>query len=226
MHIKKTFFAFLALFFAVISCKKSETTTPAVVYKYMSSTSGSTWQYSMTNNLTATTTNYTRTSTTRDSTINGRAYHVFTNSSTGGSEYYFTTGNDYYNFRTLGLNLGNATFEDNYLKDNSPAGTSWAQSLSLIVPGVPFPVPITVTYTIAEKGINRTVNSIAYTDVIHISGTITSSLIPAANLTTDINNYYARKVGMIETSNKFNLNFMGITQNTDNKTILLLSDIK
>ena len=224
--MKKIFFAFLALFLVGISCKKSETATPAVVYKYMSSTSGSTWQYSMTNNLTATTTNYTRTSTTRDSTINGRAYHVFTNSSTGGSEYYFTTGNDYYNFRTLGINLGSSTFEDLYLKDNSPAGTSWAQNLSLVVPGVPFPVPITVTYTIAEKGVNRTVNSIAYTDVIHIVGAITSSLIPAANLTTDINNYYARKVGMIETSNKFNLNFMGITQNTDNKTLLLSSDIK
>ena len=121
--MNKTYLAFLALVLAGTGCKKSSDTPAAVLSKYMSITAGSTWQYRLVNNLTLMITNYTLTSTSRDSVINGRSYHVFSNSNTGGSEYYLISGNDYFTFRTLGIALGNAQLEDLYLKDNSPVPT-------------------------------------------------------------------------------------------------------
>lgn len=215
-----------ALILASVACNKNTTTPdPVVPDKYMSFSSGSSWNYRQLNNLTSVTTNYVVSSTTRDSIINGKTYHVFTNSNTGGNEYYYTTGNDYFTYRLLGA-LGNAAVEDNYLKDNAPVNFSWSQAYNISVPGVPFAVPVTVTYTIKETGISRTVNGIAYTDVIHSSGVITSALVPSASLVTDIQNYFARKYGMIETRNKLSLNFMGITQNVDNTNTLVSAVIK
>ena len=218
--------ALLILLTVLFACKKSSDSSTTVAEKYISVTSGSTWQMRLVDNTTAATTNYTVTSTNRDSTINGKAYHVFTNSNTGINEYNFISGNDYYTFRTLGLTLGSAQVETIYLKDNSSAGTTWAQTINLTVPGIPFPVPITITYTIAEKGVSRTVNGIAYTNVIHVTMAISSSLVPSSGLTTDIQSYYAPKFGLIENTNKVNLNFSGFVQSTDTKTILLSADIK
>ena len=224
--MKMKYLAFFILATAGLACKKTSTVPdPVVLPKYLSISAGSTWNYRLVNNLTATSTDYVLASTNRDTSINGKAYHVFTNSNTGNNEYYFNTGNDYFTFRTLGA-LSNVQLEDLYLKDNSIVGTSWPQTVNLTIPGVPFPVPVTITYTIQETGISKTINGIAYTDVIHISGKITSTLLPPANLVTDIHNYFARKYGIIETNNILNLNFMGIIQNTNNKTILLSADIK
>jgi len=224
--MRTTYLAFFTLLTGFCACKKSSDSTVVPSEKYMSITAASTWQLRVVDNIATTTTNYTVTSTNRDSTISGRAYHVFTNSSTGSNEYYFISASDYYTFRTLGLTLANAQVETIYLKDNLSAGAVWTQTLSLTVPGVPFPVPVTITYTLAEKGISRTVNGIAYSNVIRVSTVISSSLIPAGGLTTDIQSYYAPKFGLIENTNKVNLNFMGLVQNTDTKTILLSADIK
>ena len=224
--MRKTLFPLFGLLTAFFGCSKSSDNTVVVADKYMSTTAASTWQMRQTDNIAATTTNYTITSTNRDSTIFGKAYHVFTNSNTGINEYYFISGNDYYTFRTLGLALGNAKVETIYLKDNSPVGTVWTTSINLTVPMIPFPVPVTLTYTLAEKGISRTVNGITYSNVIHITMAITSSLVPPAGLTTDIHSYYAPKFGLIENTNKVNLNFSGFTQTTDTKTILVSADIK
>lgn len=224
--MKNTYLALFTLLITVCSCKKSSDTNAAGDDKFMSLTPASSWQLRLVNNTTITTTNYTVTSTSRDSTINGKAYHVFTNSNTGGNEYYNITASDYYTFRTLGLALGSQQVETIYLKDNAPMGTVWSQSINVTVPGVPIPVPVTLTYTLTEKGISRTVNGIAYTNVIHISMGISSSLVPSASLTSDIQSYYAPKVGLIENTNKVHLNYMGLVQNTDTKTILLSADIK
>ena len=224
--MRTTYLAILTFLLGFCSCKKgSDDSTPATD-KYMSITSASTWQLRLVDNMASTSTNYTVTSTNRDSSIAGKAYHVFTNSNSGINEYYFISGTDYYTFRTLGLTVGNAQVETVYLKDNASAGTVWNQTINLTVPGIPIPVPVTFTYTLAEKGISRTVNNIAYTNVIHVTTAISSSLIPAANLTTDIQSYYAPKFGLIENTNKINLNYMGLAQTTDTKTILLSADIK
>jgi len=224
--MRNRYLAFFTLLLAISACKKSDTTVVVVADKYMSITANSTWQMRVVDNVAVTTTNYTVTSTNRDSTVGSKAYHVFTNSNTGVNEYYFISGNDYYTFRTLGLTLGSATIETIYLKDASSVGTTWTQTQNLTVPGIPFPVPVTLTYKVEEKGISRTVNGVAYSNVIRVSLALSSSLVPPASLTTDIQSYYAPKFGLIENTNKVNLNYMGFVQNTDTKTILLSADIK
>ena len=77
-----------------------------------------------------------------------------------------------------------------------------------------------------EKGISRTVNSTSYSDVIHVSTTISSALIPAASLTTVINSYYAPKYGLIENSSVVHLDFAGIVQDVDTETKLVNATLK
>src|SRR6185312_6401417 len=103
-------------------------------------------------------------------------------------------------------------FENLYLKNNVDGGTQWTQNLSVTVTGVPLAIPLTITYTIAEKGISKTVNNQSYTNVIHVTASISSSLIPPSALTSSINMYYAPKYGMIASSTIINLNYSGVVK--------------
>jgi len=222
MKIKPLLFPAFMLF--ALSCKKTEHTNTPQQDKYLTTSTGSTWNYHVTDSSGTTPLNsdYMITSTAKDSLINGRSYHVFNNSN-GGNQYFNITGNDYYQFDSLPAGLGAATFERLYLKDNAAVGVSWTQSLTVTMSGIP--VPVTLTYNIVEKGISRTVNGTSYSDVIHVSTSISSSLIPSASLTTSINSYYAKKYGMIENSTAINLNFMGFVQNIKVETKLVSANI-
>lgn len=226
--MKKIIFALLAICGAVSSCKKDSTSTPTENIKYMSYTANSTWNYEVLNNLTSLTTSYTLTSTSRDSTINGKAYHVFTNSSGSANEYYFLSGSDYYNFQNLPATLSGNAIENIYLKDNAAANTSWSQSYAVTASGIP--LTITIVNTIAEKGMSKTVNAIAYTDVVHVTSAVSVSLLgtplPAGAVTSDVQSFYAKKYGLIQSNNKIKINYSGIVSNTDQQTILKSSDIK
>ncbi|MDB5278115.1 MAG: hypothetical protein JWR61_3070 [Ferruginibacter sp.] len=225
--MKKIIFGLLVVCSGIAACKKDTVTSPADTVKYMSFTANSSWNYALTDNLTAVTTNYTITSTDRDSTINSKAYHVFTNSG-GANQYYFLSGSDYYNFQNLPATLSGNLFENIYLKDNAAAGTSWSQNYSVTTSGVP--LTITIVNTIAEKGISKTVNNIAYTDVTHVMSTIAVSAfgipLPASAITSDVQSFYAKKYGLIQSVNKININYSGIVSNTDQQTILKSADIK
>jgi len=226
--MKNKILSFLALAITAISCEKNDNPTPPPVPdKYMSYTAGSTWNYELVNNVTSTTSTFTLTSTSRDSTSSGKSYHVFTNSS-GANEYYNLTGNDYYNFRTLSAALGGSSIETNYLKDNAAVGATWAQSFPVVASG--FALNITLTGTITEKGISKTVKGTTYNDVIHVTTVMTISVggvpLPAAALVTDIQSFYSPKFGMIQTVNKINLNYAGIVDRTDQLTSLISATIK
>ncbi len=209
---------------AFFSCKKSN--TPTAPDPFMSFAPGLTWQYRVTDNSTNTTTNYTLTSTSRDTLVGSRTYRVFTNSNGNTSEYYNQSGNEYYTFRGLGGGVAGGTqLELLYLKSDAAVGTTWSQSFNLTIPNVPLPVPIVINYSIAEKGATRVVNGITYNNVTRVNSSVSSSLIPATGLTSDIQNYIAPKYGNIESINKININFSGITQNVDTKTVLITSNI-
>jgi hypothetical protein len=213
------------LLLAAFSCKKSDpgNNTPD---PFMSFTPGLTWQYRVTDNGTGNSTNYTLTSTSRDTLVGSRTYRVFTNSNGNTSEYYNQSGNEYYTFRGLGGGVAGGTqLELLYLKGDAAVGTTWSQSFNLTVPNVPLPIPITINYSIAEKGATRVVNNVTYNNVTRVNSNITSTLIPATGLTSDIQNYIAPKYGNIESINKININFSGITQNVDTKTVLITSTV-
>lgn len=214
------------IFFSACGKKDSTTTNPPTADTYINTNTGSSWTYHEDDSSAATpkSTDYTLISTSTDTTINVRKYHVYSYSY-GGSQYLNLSGNDYYQFDSI-PGSGGVTLERLYLKDNSPKGTSWSQSVNLAVPGLPITIPLTITNTIAEKGISITVNGVPYNNVIHVTATISSASIPAASLTSSIDSYYTQNYGLIENKSLLNLNYVGVSQNVNIHTFLKSSVLK
>jgi hypothetical protein len=223
--MKMPFVAFLALGSTLISCKKpQETPDPVpVATTYMSMTAGNSRTYETKDNTTTTTTTNTSTSTNRDSSIIGKNYHVFTNSNGAANDYYNLTGTDYYTYRSISAALSTPPIEVIYLKD-AAANTSWSQTVNVPVTGLPTPVPVIFTNNITAKGLNKTVNGKAYTDVVQVTTTVAVTGLPPGSVTTDIQSYYAPKYGLIENKNKISLPLLTI--NIDQNTILKSSVIQ
>lgn len=222
--MKYIFFVFSLFILVITGCKKDKSPENNNTENFMSLSPGSTWTYETQNNLTAAVTTNMVTSSSKDSLINAKTYHVFLNSNGFPNDYYNITGNDYFTFRNLGLTAGNVVVESIYLKANGAAGINWSQVVNVPVAGFPSPIPVTYTNTITAKGISKTVNGISYTNVIHTTTTIAVAGLPPGSITTDIQSYYAPKVGLIESKNKINLSLLSI--NIDQNTILKSSSIK
>lgn len=222
----KTFVFFLSVALIFSACKKNDSgSTITTTDVYVNTTAASSWSYQQTD-LSGTNppSNYTVTSSSNDTTINSRKYHVY-NYSYGGSEYLGVDGHDYYQYDSIPVS-GGINIERLYLEDNASVGTSWNQNFSLTIPGVPLPVPLTVSNNIKERGISRTVNGTTYTNVIHVSTSLTSALIPASSFSSSIDSYYAPKYGLIENTTVINLNYLGLVENINVKTQLMSSDLK
>ena len=220
------------LLFTVSCSKKSGDMQITPAASYLNTSGGSSWNYHKIDSShidslhpTPVNSNYTITSTAKDTSINARTYHIYTNSA-GGYQYFNLSGNNYYQFDSLPAGLGNAAFEELYLKDNAAVGATWSQTQTVMVTGSPAPVPVLLSFSIAEKNISRIVNATNYTNVIHVSATISSSFIPAASLTSSINNYYAPNFGLIESSTKINLNYLGLLENVNLSVKLLNANLK
>ncbi|MEO6538837.1 MAG: hypothetical protein ABIT07_13295 [Ferruginibacter sp.] len=207
------------------SCSHDPVPVPAdpLAVKYMTTTAGSKWNYEAIDNVSLTTSLYSLTSTSRDSTIGGKQFHVYLNSSTNASEYYNITGGDYYSYQSLPAALGGTKAENLYLKSNAAINFTWSQSYPVTISGVP--ITVNVTNKIIEKSISKTVNGTTYTQVIHVETTLAIPGIPSTSLTTDIQSYYAPKVGLIENNTKINLNYLTIVNNTNSQTKLKTTNI-
>lgn len=219
--MKMSCLVFTALLFAAVSCQK---TVPKKVQQqavYLNVSTGSSWSYHEIDSSATipVISDYTLTCKSTDTLIDNKTYHIYSNSA-GGFQYLNLTGDDYYQFDSLPAGLGAAAFENLYLKDNVAVGTNWTQNLSVMVPGFPILVPLTISYSIAEKGISRTVNGQIYSNVIHVTTAISSSAIPAADLTTNINMYYAPNFGLIDNSTIVNLNYSGVMEHVNIKAQL------
>jgi hypothetical protein len=224
--MKKTlFWCIIALPFFTTSCKK-DGGTPAPAVKFMSLTTGSIWNYKLTNNPSTTplVSNYSVTASNRDTTINSKTYKVFTSTAATGNEYYNITGSDYYTFRKLPASLGGNSIEVLYLKDNLNTNETWTQSvpLSVTVSGFPLNLILTFNNKIAQKGITKIVNGITYNDAVDVETTLSITGIPVAyTLVTDIHYYYAPKVGQVENKTKIDFTVTGTpTTNFEQKTEL------
>lgn len=174
-------------------CGKDETSTPATDYSPL--TANSTWTYQISTGGT-----YTLTSTNRDTTISGKTFHVFTNSN-GGNNYMGKSGNDYYRFGILPGIAPNG-FDETYLKDNVDVNGTWTITQNATAPGIPTPIPVKLTYTIAEKGVQKVVNGKTFTNVIHVKLNISALEIQGGN--GDF--YYSAGVGLIESILVINAN--------------------
>jgi hypothetical protein len=203
----------------------SNTNPPETPDTYINTTQGSTWTYHEDNSASGTTvgSDYTVTSTNKDTTIGSRKYHVYTYSY-GGSRYLNISGHEYYQFDSIPVGAG-ITVERLYLKDDAAVGASWEQQSDITVPNLPIPIPLKITNTITEKGITRTVKGKDYTDVIHVSSSLSSPLI-TSGFTSSIDSYFAPKYGLIENTTKIDLDYSGIVQKIDLNTQLVSADLK
>ena len=228
--MKSTLFCFFLSALVLSACKKDSDTpdpTPPAVQTYQNTTEGSTWTYNEVDSTgpTANTSVFTLTSTSRDTSVNGKMYHVYSNSE-GGNQYLNVSDHEYYQFDSIPGGLGAGVFERLYLKDDEPAGGTWSQNFSIDVPGFPVPVGVTLTNTITEKDITRKVNGKDYTDVIHVTSTIAAAGIPPGSLTNEINSYYAKNYGLIENSIFVELNLLGFSETVNIHTNLASADLK
>lgn len=226
----KTAFFFIgvsALIF--VSCGKKSTgpENPPAAESYLTTSTGSSWTYQQTDasGTTPKTAQYTVTSTSKDSTIGSKSYHVY-NYSYGGNQYLNTMGSAYYQFDSLPGGIGKV-FERLYLKDNLAKEGTWSQDVDVNVSlsGIPITLKITLTNKIADKGVTREVNGKSYTDVIHVTTSLSSTSIPTG-LTSAIDSYYAPKFGLIENTSVINLDFMSVTQKVNLSTKLMSADLK
>ena len=221
----KTIFLLFAITIIFSACQKNTSSTTVSTDVYINTSSGSSWSYLQTDLSNSNPpSNYTVTSTSNDTTINSRKYHVYSYSY-GGSEYLGVTGHDYYQYDSIPVS-GGINIERLYLKDNASIGTNWSQDFSLTIPGVSLPVPLKVNNKIVEKGITRTENGTSYSNVIHVSTTLSSSLIPSSAFSSSIDSYYAPKYGLIENTSVIQLNYLGLVENVNVETQLMSSNLK
>ena len=223
--MKKLLLITLVSSFILVSCSKDDddpVPTPGTD-KYMTSTVGSTWNYSYTDdNDPSNNDTYTVTSINKDTSANAKSYHVFTNSGSD-NEYYNITGNDYYTLQAFSLAGTDTILENLYLKDNAALNFGWLQTYTVDVSGTD--IEVRLTNKIEEKGITKTVGSTVYTNVIHIVTTIDIPILvtlPGSSLSTDIHYYYAPKVGLIQNDSKIDLvaPLLTLDEHTDVHTIL------
>lgn len=225
--MKKILFGSLVFSIILSSCGKDgddEDTTPAE--NYLHTTAGSTWNYRTVDNITpGAPEDYTRTSTSRDTTINSKTYHIYTNSSTGESEYNGKSGNDYWIFQALPDELGGTDQENLYLKAGAAVNASWSQTYPLDIMG--FSINAKITNTIVSKGGSKIVNGTVYNNVIDVKTDIAITGLPAGfvTFTTDIHQFYAPKFGLIESRTKLDVDIMGTVENTDVTTTLQSSNL-
>jgi hypothetical protein len=204
--MKKILFACFSLVILGTSCKKEgDSGTGGSATKFMTFTAGSEWNYKVQDYTNSTSNTYTLTSTNRDSSVNGKSYHVFTNKDQSGatsSEYYNITGSEYYQFTDLIPQID--PIELLYLNDSKNVGGSWTQNIQIPIPNSPVPglsLSTTLYNIVQEKGSTLTVNGITYKDVIAVKTDIQIAPLPIPGIslttTSDIYNYYSPKYGLI-----------------------------
>ena len=225
MNTKKILIITAVFFMAGCSKKDSTDQTPPAPDVYVNTNAGSTWTYHEDNSSGGTSvgSDYTVTSTDADTTIGSRKYHIYSNSY-GGSRYLNISGHDYYQFDSIPVGAG-ITVERLYLKDDVAMGAGWEQTAEITVTGIPIPISLKITNNIVDKGITRTVNGVDYTNVIHVSSSLSSPLI-TSGFTSSIDSYFAPKYGLIENTTIIDLNYMGIVQKVDLKTQLVSAVLK
>jgi hypothetical protein len=198
------------------SCKKKNS-TPVDTGNYQPITSGSEWNYTVTGTSTAI---YKLTATGIDTLINGRIYKIFFNSG-GANEYYNKTGYDYYRYTKL-AEFNNQPVELLYLNENLPKASTWVETktVNVSVTGLGI-VAVTAqfTFTVAEKGIDYMVNGVTFKDVIKITAvpsfTALGSPVPVAS--SDLQYFYARNIGLINSKTSMNIPLASININTETR---------
>lgn len=224
--MKKLAPALLLLSLVFAGCnKKNDPTPPVVTVSYQPTTAGSTWIYETTNNITTAKASFAVMAKGTDTTVGGKAYKIFTNTS-GGNDYYYNNGTDYYQFGGIAGITENT--ELLYLKTNVAAGTEWNETKLVTIPGIG-PANVKISYMLVEKIATMTVEGKSYADVLHVKITLSDITVggfPVPVSNQEVHFYYAPLVGRIKSEIKLTVTPpLGAQLVTDNETNLKSSVI-
>jgi hypothetical protein len=213
--MKNLFFLSIATVFIFSACKKKndeDQTPPAVGFQwpagtgeYAPTTVNSTFTFETSNGTPVVIDSFTYT-VTKDTTIDGAKYYkLVSNKPTLGPTYYsnYNAGvitNLSLNFEFQGESVG--LVKQTVLKENVALNGTWNEAQQISVRG--FAVNVAFVYTIAQKDYTKNVLAKDYVAAIHAKQLINLSLpsgfplptgVPA---TTQIDNYFAKGVGLIQ----------------------------
>lgn len=176
------------LFFVFLTGCSKQTAPINTSEDFSPLTANSTWTYK--NNSGSI---FTITATNRDTVAKGKSYRVLLNSG-GQNLYQSKAGNEYFRFGKF-AEIGIDAIEELYLKDNQPVNATWLISQVFNAPGIPIPLTSNLNYTIKEKGINKTVGSKSFSNVIHVRLDLSISGFGSIG---GGDFYYANGIGLIE----------------------------
>ena len=176
-----------AVLLVFTGCSKDDSPSSAKT-DFSPSTSGSNWTYHYTEGTTVKT---VKMIAVKDTTINSKAYTIYTNDLID-TTYMAKSGNDYYRFQSFPA-LGINDFEELYLKDNLDVDGTWSSTTTINYSG--FNVPVTLNDTIKGKGETRTVEGKTYSDVTHVKLGIVTTIFGNVG---GGDFYYAKGVGLID----------------------------
>lgn len=200
----KKYFWPLALIGGLIlwACKKEKSregdppgTIPSTC-GYAPYTSGSTYNFETYTVSTADTTFFTM-NVTGDSTINGQSYKKLASDT---ATTYDRCDNGTYHQMVKGLSYMGFTVDSVmsiYLKDFVAAGSSWSDTVTVKEDGINQDVYL--TYTVTQKGINKRVFDLDFTEVIAVRLSASVKVLGTTiSLGTLATNYYAKDIGLIQ----------------------------
>jgi len=191
------------------SCTFAITVTDASLFDYYPRTANSNWSYEFDDNPDD---SLLVVATPGTHSALGNTYSIFlqtadVSSGYDSSGYYRKAGNNYYEYIDVGglIQFDAAQWaEQNFLKDNSPAGTTWttAAYTGTIASIGTTPITIRIRYTITQKDIAVTVKAVNYPNTIvvqqsleQLTGTVWTDLSIGLG---SIKSYYSRNIGTIK----------------------------
>lgn len=186
----------IALIFVMAACGKEQSLEEPYrgnVCDYAPYSQGSVFEYEQTG---VDTFNYTL-RVAGDTSLDGEPYILLEDNVSGGFSLFKCGGGAYMQLVDVS-SLPNAPQEPIktvYLRDDLPRGGSWTEVLPLNIPGVG-ELPLTLRYTIVEKGAAKTVLGKSYTDVIGVQMDVSMPpLITPQVLSTS---FFAKGIGLIQ----------------------------
>lgn len=216
--MQKTLFVCTILFILLTAsnCKKSSSGT-SQSGDYQPLTAGSQWDYTVTGSNAG---SYRVTILNRDTTINGKSYRIASNSASV-NEYYAKFNGEYLRFNKF-AELNNQIVELLYLKDNLAKGQTWTEvkTVNATISGLgSVPVTATLVFTIAEKGIQHVVDGVTFKDVIKVTvvPSFTAFGSPVPVNASDLQYFYARNVGLINSKINIVISVAGVNTNSETK---------
>jgi hypothetical protein len=211
--MKQLFFAIAFCTIIFSACKKNKDEEilpaptgfqwPAGTSDYAPYTNGSTFTFEIVSGTPAVTDSFTY-RVTKDTAIGGLTYRKLESDKPAlGPTYYanYNAGvvtNITYNLSLQGFTL--PSVKQTVLKDNVPVNNTWAESLDVTVSGIT--VPVSFSYTLVQKDFVKNILSKDYANTIYAKQIIgipaNIALLLNIPATTQIDNYFAKGVGLVQ----------------------------